>query len=80
MTSKHDLSPLPMSYLSWKGDNLRWGRLNRITHPGRCRTAVGSIVIPEFLTVVFTLQRQPRLITVLIIVSYSERQRIQRLK
>lgn len=69
-----------MPYLSWKGDNLRWGRLNRITHSGRCRAAIGSIVISEFLTVVLTLEREPRLIALLIIVFYTERQRIQRPK
>lgn len=81
MTSKqHDVSHLPMPYLSWKGDNLRRGRLNRIIHSGRCRTAIGSIVISEFLTVVFTLEREPKLISVLLIVSYTERKRVQRQK
>lgn len=68
----HNLSHLPMPYLSWKGHNLRWHRLNRITHPGGCWTAIGSIVISEFLTMVFTLQRELNLITIPVTVSHSE--------
>lgn len=69
-----------MPYLSWKGDNLRRGRLNCITHPGRCRTAIGSIVISEFLTMVFTLERELKLITVTITESYTESKQSQRQK